>query len=425
VSDNADIPDVLYNDGTRNSKIVTNGSIGLTESDIVLTNLSLTGRAELYFNIWASIEYGFGAQNNGELYLSLNPASTSIVGSGDYPKAKIATVIDPVTVTTKVSDLKIGYQYQPVADIIIKETKAGNLLASKTVKLNITDYVTTGFIFAPDSIVQVTSGDLKIKNISSSNKNGFTTQSGGWLSSNTSGTQISFDIDKISTTASEVTISNIGVQLDRTVPVTNKSSLQLVVWGTAIAENYGLYGPRTTDERDNNESYRWYAAFNTVGDIQPYINVVSTPPDESGILTQEVKFFIGESFYTVNGETVAMDVAPYISTVSNSTLVPARFLGNSLGIKDAAIVWDDTSKTASFFAPNKVIQFQLNNTNMYVDNAAVAMLSPDGKAVSAEIKDSRIFVPLRAFGVALGVSVDWEADTQTAIYNKGANANAQ
>ncbi|MDR1640266.1 MAG: copper amine oxidase N-terminal domain-containing protein, partial [Clostridiales bacterium] len=150
-----------------------------------------------------------------------------------------------------------------------------------------------------------------------------------------------------------------------------------------------------------------------------YINVVSTAPDQSGILSNEVKFFIGEAYYTVTGTTVSMDVAPYISTLSNSTLVPARFLGNSLGIDDSAITWDDVTKTATFIAPSKVIQFQLNNSNMIINGTSVPMLSPDGKPVTAEIKDSRIFVPLRAFGIALGVSVDWEADTQTAIYNKG------
>ena len=36
--------------------------------------------------------------------------------------------------------------------------------------------------------------------------------------------------------------------------------------------------------------------------------------------------------------------------------------------------------------------------------------------VKAEIKDSRMFIPFRALGRALGVQVDWNAETKTAIY---------
>ncbi len=36
--------------------------------------------------------------------------------------------------------------------------------------------------------------------------------------------------------------------------------------------------------------------------------------------------------------------------------------------------------------------------------------------VKAEITDGRMFVPFRALGNALGVNVDWDADTKTAIY---------
>ena len=37
--------------------------------------------------------------------------------------------------------------------------------------------------------------------------------------------------------------------------------------------------------------------------------------------------------------------------------------------------------------------------------------------VTAESKDDRSFLPFRALGNALGVSVDWDADTLTATYN--------
>ncbi|MDR1538719.1 MAG: copper amine oxidase N-terminal domain-containing protein [Clostridiales bacterium] len=397
---------------------VAQGPISLDYNKIVLTNLSLdtTKSSTVTFDLWVSVEYGFGKQT-GDLKIAIDP-STTAVNYTDYPSVVIAHTVDPITVATKVTDLKIGYQYQPVADIQITENLAKALLAGKTVRVSITDLVAAGIIFTPQTTIKVTSGDLKIKNISTSGIGGFTSQSESWLSSGTSGSTLSFDIEKESTVASTITIANAAVQLDRTVPVTNKESLRAVIWGTAIAENYGL-----VDDAEHGNRV-WRADFNTVGEIVPYINVISAAEDQPGILTQEVKFVIGEAFYSVNGVTYSMEAASYISTVSNSTMVPARFLGNALGIRNDSITWDDVSKTATFLAPSKVIQFQLNNSNMIVDGVAVPMVSPDGKAVAAEIKNDRIYIPMRAFGYALGVSVDWDAATSTAIYNKGANANA-
>ncbi len=37
--------------------------------------------------------------------------------------------------------------------------------------------------------------------------------------------------------------------------------------------------------------------------------------------------------------------------------------------------------------------------------------------VYAEIKDSRMFVPFRTLGEAVGAKVDWDAETKTAIFN--------
>ena len=50
---------------------------------------------------------------------------------------------------------------------------------------------------------------------------------------------------------------------------------------------------------------------------------------------------------------------------------------------------------------------------MNVNGSTIAMAN----GVTAEITDGRMFVPFRALGQAFGVSVSWNADTKTAIYN--------
>ena len=58
------------------------------------------------------------------------------------------------------------------------------------------------------------------------------------------------------------------------------------------------------------------------------------------------------------------------------------------------------------------VLLRLSN-NMNVNGSTIAMAN----GVTAEITDGRMFVPFRALGQAFGVSVSWDADTKTAIYN--------
>ena len=407
------------NDNERHGAICVNDNT-ITISNLTLNNQKTSDMAYINFHLWVSVEYGYGAQS-GDLTLSVDPSTTSLTGSSyqNLPSVVIAHVVDPVKVTTQVSDLKIGYQYQTTADIQIQENGAGYLLAGKTVKVSISDLISSDMYFTNDIKVAVTSGDLRIKNVVAAGQGGFTSQSKSWLDTTTGTGTMSFDIDRVSTVASTITISNVAVKLDRTVPVTNKSAYQAVVWGTAIAENYGLV---------DNIGRTWKADFNTAGTFLPYINVISAPNDKPEVLSQEVRVTIGENYYTVNGQTYSMDAAAYISPASNSTMVPVRFVANAFGLRDDQILWDDTSKTCTITAPNKVIQFKLDSSTMVVNGVPITMNSPDGLPVVAEIKTinglGRMYLPFRALGNAFGVPVDWAADTQTAIYNKGANTNA-
>ena len=410
---------IYLNDNERHGYITVN------DNKITLSNIRIqtNKKASIDFDLWVSIELGFGKQT-GDLNLTIDPSTNSLTGTQNVaPSTVIAHVVDPISVTTKVSDLKIGYQYQPTADIQISENGSGYLLKNKTVRVSITDLISSDMWFTPDTKIQVTSGDLKIKNISTTGIGGFTSQSYSVLSNirDTSETaSIAFDIDRESTAASTITISNVAVKLDRTVPVTNRASYQAIVWGTAVAENYGLTSPSTSSYA----SKTWKAGFNTAGVYSPYINVISSPTDQGSILSQEVRVTIGENYYTVNGQSYSMPAAAYISPASHSTLVPLRFVANAFGLRDEnQIVWDDTNKTATIFAPNRTIQFTLNKASMLVDGVSITMFSPDNLPVVAEIKGDRMYIPFRALGQAFGVPVTWDASTQTAIYNEGANTN--
>lgn len=115
-----------------------------------------------------------------------------------------------------------------------------------------------------------------------------------------------------------------------------------------------------------------------------------------------------------------MDVAPYIQSASNSTMVPLRFVaiavaGGNVEAADSSnlIVWDAAAKTATITAGSDTIVFTAGSGTYTVNGST---LNISNQAV-AEIVDGRMFVPFRTIGEALGAEVSWDADTKTAMYN--------
>ena len=78
----------------------------------------------------------------------------------------------------------------------------------------------------------------------------------------------------------------------------------------------------------------------------------------------------------------------------------------------SAISWDANTKTATINVNGNIIKFTSGSGLMYKNNSPMLM----DNGVKAEIVDGRMFIPFRALGTALGVQVDWDANTKTAIY---------
>ncbi|MGI6514505.1 MAG: copper amine oxidase N-terminal domain-containing protein [Syntrophomonadales bacterium] len=118
-----------------------------------------------------------------------------------------------------------------------------------------------------------------------------------------------------------------------------------------------------------------------------------------------VVFKIGDSNYYVedkdgNIQTVPMDVAPYIK--DGRTLVPARFLGNALGVPDEKITWDQATRTATLQGKKK-LTLVIGSLNMKSDDEAVKM------DVAPEIKSGRTMLLARYVAEGLGYEVGWDA----------------
>jgi hypothetical protein len=349
-------------------------------------------------DVWVSVEAGF----EGDVVLGLN---SSDISESETTSAVIAKAIPPISVESKISDVKIGYQWQKVADIDIIERKAGALKRNTTVELFIND----GFIerdniyFAPDFITEVNS----TSNISFSKP---TVYNGA----------IQFTIDRQSyNTPATIRFSNVYVKIDRTVPESNERPYFVVVGGTAVAANYyknvnvNISSPGAYDP-----------LFGTPGIGTDFLEVVTSAVNEENALTTVVRVTIGSNEVIMgrdadSQETLTMDTEAYISPLSNSTMVPLRFVSLALGIPESQIMWDNEKRSITIINGARIIQFKVGSSDLTINGVTTTMYSPDNepRKVTAEIKDNRSFIPFRALGYALGVSVGWDETAKTAIFN--------
>lgn len=137
------------------------------------------------------------------------------------------------------------------------------------------------------------------------------------------------------------------------------------------------------------------------------------------IISKDVVVTIGSNTIKIGTDDYTVDAAPYIQAASNSTLVPLRVVSLAITGGDVAnadnaetIKWDNETKTATILAGDKVVQFTANSEIMVVDGKTMVMEN----GVKSEIKDSRMYVPFRALGKALGIDVEWDAEARAAKY---------
>ena len=362
---------------------------------------------KLKFNL--SIDPAF----TGDIKLSVSGGGQS---EGTTPDVVIAKAVAPFEIKTQTTKVDLGYQDYNTADITITETRPGMFLEGKDAQLRLVAPYGTSEVGFSEAKFEVTGGELEVKEKDFKIKDGV----------------INFTVNKSSyKNPSTITIKNVKIGSTRSVPY---GSYNLALSGGAVLNNYktGLAddkqfdlsatGTKDTQELMYQNNTEYYA-------VKDYVNVIT----ETGTFNQTVKVSVSEKTVLVGDQAYDMDVAPYIQASSNSTMVPLRFVSVALGVDssnvsnpDASnkIAWDANTKTTTIYygagTGQKIIQFQAGSNIMVVDGTRIPM----EYGVVAEIKDGRMFVPFRALGQALGVTVSWDADTRTAIYNENNARNA-
>jgi hypothetical protein len=400
--DNTDV--VSKSDLNDAATIDADGTVLKLAANKIDIDADETDNAEFEVTLYVSVDADFA----GDITVAVSGAGVS--DGEDLDDVVVANAVTPVKIESTVTKANLGYQAINTADVTITEAEAGALLDGKEVSVAIDSLYGSselGFAGDEDDMEYTIDGELKIDK--------FKVNDG----------EITFKIDKDSyNEPSSITLSNIQVGSTRSVPY---GSYDLKLGGDAVINNYDddadddiypVKGYSVSSEED-------LAYFDTTDgfSFDDYLQIVT----EVGTLDSVVEVTIGEKTIKKDGQDIAIDVAPYIQASSASTLVPLRFVSVAVGVdsdnaetadESSKVMWDANTKTATILyaagSGQKIIQFTAGSNIMVIDGTSVPMEN----GVTAEITDSRMFVPFRALGQALGVPVTWDADTRTAIYNQ-------
>ena len=112
----------------------------------------------------------------------------------------------------------------------------------------------------------------------------------------------------------------------------------------------------------------------------------------------------------LDGEAIAFDVQPQI--INSRTMVPMRAIFTALG---AQVEWVEEHRLIVATKDTSIIAMMIDAPVMHIGD----LESNEQKQVELDsppvIVDSRTLVPVRAISDALGVNVDWDADTRTVL----------
>lgn len=386
VNPDTDLSDLQIGDAAsnRNSgiQLTYSGLSGTDDRTLKLkvdagsNNIGSTDAAELTID---DIQVALQAGVTGDLVVNVG-GSAGLTG-----EITLAKVVAPVTVTAEKTNVQIGKFGQAAGDITITETAAG--------AINEEDLIITlpnDVVFDGDPDVSVTSGDLKIGDVDTDE--------------NSKGDDIlKISIKSDSSEASTIKVTGIKYAINRVLP---EGDIKVKVGGEALVEtNIETYYDGTDFEVKKSGEEEFF----DTGSVATIVNATCITPGGAGTSGTAV-FRIGEPSYTLNGDTISMDVAPYIK--SDRTYMPIRFAANALGVPNDNISWDDASKKATIMSGDRVVQVTVGSTILIVNGASIAT------DAAPEIVSERIMVPIRFLGQALGANFVWDeaAQTVTVIY---------
>jgi hypothetical protein len=369
---------------------------------------------EFEMTLYLNIEPGF----EGDIYLTLGGA-----GVRDYlvdDSVVIAEAISPISIDAQVTNIRIGYQFMPVGNFTIRENVAGALLDGEELWISITDEILTEMHIAPGFTMEVTEGNIDLRNV----------RVGTPVSAFMQGRrmeQIRIDVHRSSSVPSTIEFTNVHARLAAHAPVSNVG-YDIIVWGPAVAANNEYvqriegHVNRIQDWYPEGEGYVRSGAtspfvnprdlFSTVGFAVPYITLYTG--DRPVLIDEIVVIPMGSNTITIGGRSVSIAPVAFVDATGTG-LFPLRAISEAL---ELPVRWDVHTSTA-FIGEAGQVEFTVGSTIMRVGGVPVQIVNGAGDIISPAMFDigggnAAMMIPLRALGYALGMDVSWDAATSTA-----------
>jgi len=116
---------------------------------------------------------------------------------------------------------------------------------------------------------------------------------------------------------------------------------------------------------------------------------------------------VGKTGMVVNGMEKGTDSAPVMR--NGRTLLPVRSLIEALG---GSVAWNGSTRVTTVVLGGRTVQLTVGSSKAIVDGRQVTIDSTN-TAVVPEIINGRTYLPLRFLAENLGISVAWDASSQT------------
>ncbi len=267
--------------------------------------------------------------------------------AGVEDEVVIAKVVAPFEVTAEVPEFVIGVQDQELGEITLAETTEGAVKEGKWIIIE----APKGMEFAEVPVVKVTEGDMEIDDED--------------IDDNFFAFKVSDESNK---SASVIEISNIVMNLDRTVPV-GDIDFEINMTKTKEIDNVSDFDDAIVS--DNYEEV-----------TEVVVGKVVTPAPGAG----SAEFTIGSTIYYVDGKANVLEAAPYIK--DGRTYIPVRAAAEATG---AVVEYDQATKTVTATKDGKEVTMVIGQVG--------------ASGVAPEVINGRTFVPIRdleALGLTLG-----------------------
>jgi len=204
---------------------------------------------------------------------------------------------------------------------------------------------------------------------------------------------LSFRVDTESTEPSTIVVSGIKLTLYHTPP---QGAVKVGIGGSAVVD--------LEDDNDVGD----YADFADEWPGAAKVAIATAVPLESQpseVTRVTAVLTVGSTTMTVNGEAVAMDVAPYIDTATNRTYVPVRYVAQALGVTADNICFSNGEVV--LIKGDRAVKMVIGSKVLKINGVDIAM---DAAPV---IVSGRTMLPFRWVATALGASVSWDEATKS------------